>query len=210
MKTEAYDVVVAGSGNAALAAAVAAREGGARTLVIEKAPHSHRGGNSRFSSGAVLRFTHRGGEDLYALLPQFSKEELETLEIPPYTADDYYGDLMKITRGLADPDLTALLANESYATLKWMIGLGIRIEPYYAQAMRSGDKFRWTPGRIAIHATDGGAGLVEGWLRIAQEKGIEVRYETRATKLLVDDKGAIEGLQVLGKDGFQAILCRTS
>ena len=47
----AHDVVVIGGGNAALCAALAAREAGAAVLVLEKAPESERGGNSFFTAG---------------------------------------------------------------------------------------------------------------------------------------------------------------
>lgn len=58
-----YDVVVAGAGNAALCAALAARENGARVLVLEKAPEDEKGGNSYFTAGG-FRFTHDGLEDV--------------------------------------------------------------------------------------------------------------------------------------------------
>ena len=48
-----WDVVVVGSGNAALCAAIAAREAGRRVLVIEKAGPELAGGNSRYTAGAI-------------------------------------------------------------------------------------------------------------------------------------------------------------
>jgi len=70
-----YDVVVAGSGNAALCAALAAREAGASVLIVEKAPESQRGGNSFFTAGG-FRFAHQGLEDLRRdILPDISEEE---------------------------------------------------------------------------------------------------------------------------------------
>src|ERR1700754_3558693 len=47
------DVVVVGAGNAALCAALSAREHGADVLVLEKAPESLRGGNSYFTGGLM-------------------------------------------------------------------------------------------------------------------------------------------------------------
>jgi succinate dehydrogenase/fumarate reductase flavoprotein subunit len=50
------DVIVVGAGNAALAAAVSAREQGAgRIVVLEKAPPELRGGNTHYSGG-LFRF----------------------------------------------------------------------------------------------------------------------------------------------------------
>ena len=48
-----YDVLIVGAGNAALCAAIAAREHGARTLVLEKAPEYFRGGNTYFTGGII-------------------------------------------------------------------------------------------------------------------------------------------------------------
>ena len=46
-------VIVVGAGNAGLCAALAAREQGANVLVLECAPEAERGGNSRFTAGAI-------------------------------------------------------------------------------------------------------------------------------------------------------------
>jgi tricarballylate dehydrogenase len=59
-----YDVVVVGAGNAALTAAVSAREQGARRVVVlEKAPRELHGGNTHYSGG-LLRFAYDRAEDL--------------------------------------------------------------------------------------------------------------------------------------------------
>jgi tricarballylate dehydrogenase len=63
------DVLVVGAGNAALAAAVSAREqGAARVVVLEKAPRALRGGNTHYSGG-LLRFAYDRAEDLLPLVP---------------------------------------------------------------------------------------------------------------------------------------------
>ncbi len=58
-----YDVVVVGAGNAALSAALAAREAGAEVLILEKAGPEEVGGNTYFTAGG-FRFAHKGLEDV--------------------------------------------------------------------------------------------------------------------------------------------------
>ena len=67
------EVLVVGAGNAAMAAAVAAREQGVDVVVLEKAPKSQRGGNSALT--VHMRFPYRGMEDLVPLLSDVSEEE---------------------------------------------------------------------------------------------------------------------------------------
>ena len=67
------DVVVVGAGNAALSAALAAREAGAQVLVLEKASPEERGGNSRFTGG-IVRFAHSGLKDILPLVPDLPEE----------------------------------------------------------------------------------------------------------------------------------------
>ena len=55
------DVIIVGAGNAALCAAIAAREQGASVLVLEKAPEYFRGGNTYFTGG-IIRCAYNGIE----------------------------------------------------------------------------------------------------------------------------------------------------
>ena len=54
-----YDVLVIGGGNAALCAAMAARETGASVLLLEKSNRVFRGGNSRHTRN--VRYLHDSG-----------------------------------------------------------------------------------------------------------------------------------------------------
>ena len=47
------DVIVVGAGNAAMCAALAAREAGAEVLVLESASEADRGGNTRYAAGQL-------------------------------------------------------------------------------------------------------------------------------------------------------------
>src|SRR5258708_15561561 len=60
---ESFDVVVVGKGNAALCAALAARDQGASVAMLEAASEEESGGNSRFAGG-VMRFAYQSVDDL--------------------------------------------------------------------------------------------------------------------------------------------------
>ncbi|MBI4522192.1 MAG: FAD-dependent tricarballylate dehydrogenase TcuA [Deltaproteobacteria bacterium] len=208
MKRESYDVVVVGFGNAAQAAAFSAHCAGARVLVLEKAPKQKRGGNTWFSHGAQFRHVHNGISDCKPLLPQVPEKEWEKIHLEPYTKDDFYSDIMRVTRGRSVPELAELLVNESYSTVKWMQESGIQWDILYSGAVPENGRFRWHHGSSFIHSKDGGAGLVEMWYRILQSKGIEVRFDTAAARLLIDDKGRVYGIVAKDPEGFTEIHCK--
>ena len=85
MSTNEYDVVVVGAGNAALCAAIAARENNARVLVLERAPESEKGGNSYFTAGG-FRFAHDGLDDVCKdILIDLSDTERGQIVLPSHT-----------------------------------------------------------------------------------------------------------------------------
>ena len=74
-----FDVVVVGAGNAAMCAALAARETGASVAVLERAPEDERGGNTRFTAGA-MRVAYDGLDDLLALIEAELRDRIHELE----------------------------------------------------------------------------------------------------------------------------------
>jgi tricarballylate dehydrogenase len=187
MNSGEFDVVVVGAGNAGLCAALAARGEGARVLVLEAAPIDERGGNSRFTAGA-LRFVYSGVDDLLKLC-DLSETELATSDFGSYTEDKYYDDLGRLTDYRSNPDLAELLITKSRETLLWMRGHGIRFAPMYSrQAFKHDGKFVFWGG-LALETWGGGPGLVDGLFKAAEERQIEILYQARGDRLIASDDG---------------------
>jgi len=202
-----YDVIVVGAGNAALAAAVSAKENGAeRVVVIEKAPREMRGGNTHWSGG-VLRFAFDDPRDIGELLPGI-EDEFENFYdgISPYSKEDFHGDLMRVTSGRTDPVLSKLLVSSSFDTVKWMNKVGgIKMEPAITlSAVKKDNVMVWARG-LVVRAEHEGVGLSRSWFATAERLGIEIRYGAAATELLVGDDGRITGVKVRDDDGMSIL-----
>src|SRR6516162_4152951 len=183
-----YDVVVVGAGNAALCAALAAREAGASVLVLECAPESERGGNSRFTAGA-MRVAYRGVDDLARLMPDLSDEDKARTDFGAYTEDQFFDDLARVTQYRTSPEMAELLVRRSFETMMWMRTKGVRFQPIYGrQAFKVEGRFKFWGG-LTVEAWGGGPGLVDSLYAIASRNGIEVSYQSRVLELVNDDNG---------------------
>ncbi len=208
MTDKVYDVIVVGAGNAALSAAIAAKEISESVLVVEKAPEYFRGGNTYFTGG-IIRFAFNGIEDIKTVIPDMSQTEEESIEVGSYTEDDYYDDMMRVTHGLSDPELAQILVSQSLPTMQWLQRNGVRfVLSFGRQAFRDGDKFRFWGG-LVVEAVGAGKGLSDQQFEVCQRQGIDVRYSTQGVKLLQNQRGHVAGLQVLGPDGFEDIAGRS-
>src|SRR5690349_16081550 len=110
--TRKYDVIVAGGGNAALCAAISARRAGASVLVLEAAPEFYRGGNTRHTRN--MRCAHDSASDT---------------QTGPYSEEEFWDDLLRITGGNTDEALARFMIRESKEVLGWIAEQGVRFQP---------------------------------------------------------------------------------
>ncbi|MXX43285.1 MAG: FAD-binding dehydrogenase [Acidimicrobiales bacterium] len=201
-----------------MCAALAAHEGGARVLVLERAPEAEAGGNSRFTAGAI-RFAYDGVDDLRALMPDLTDAEVEMTDFGTYTKEQFYADLCRISDYRCDPDLADMLVTRSKDTLMWMASHGVRFAPIWGrQAFKVDGRFTFWGG-LTVESVGGGEGLVESLRAALNRNQIDLWHEAAARSLLTDDSGAVRGVRarcsarvidvecsavVLAAGGFQA------
>ena len=156
--SQPFDVLVIGGGNAALCAAMTAREAGATVLVLECSPIEFRGGNSRHTRN--LRYLHTTGNHHLT---------------GPYREDEFWEDLMRVTEGHTNETLARLTIRQSQDAGKWMEAHGCVFQP----AMR---------GTLHLARTNafflgGGKALMNAYYATAEKRGIEVLYDAEAIDL---------------------------
>jgi len=151
-------VLVAGGGNAAMCAALSAREAGASVVVAECAPQHMRAGNSRHARN--FRCMHTAPTSVLT---------------DAYTEEEYFDDLLKVTAGHTDEELARLAIRSSPECFAWMIQHGVRFQPSLAGTLHL--------GRTNAFFLGGGKALVNTYYAIAEKIGIRVLYNAEVTAL---------------------------
>ena len=193
MADQSADLVVVGAGNAALAAALTAREAGASVIVLEAAPVAERGGNSAYTGGA-LRIVYDSVDDLRKVMPELSDQELHTTDFGTYSAGQYFDDMARLTHYRAQVELVETLVAGSRPALEWMRAKGVRFQPsYHRQAFKVDGRFRFWGG-LAVESWGGGAGMMDALYKAANAVDVPVHYETRAVELQRNDDGVVVGV----------------
>jgi tricarballylate dehydrogenase len=188
-------IIVVGAGNAALCAAIAAKEKGVNVLMIESAPFDERGGNSRYTGGA-FRFAYSGLDDLIEVCPELANEDTSHIDFGSYSEDQFFDDMYELTEFKTDPDLCELLVRNSRETAKWVVSKGVKLQPGLGrQAFKIDGKFKFWGG-LALHIWGGGEELLKALYAKAEALDIPIAYDTAAVSLQLGSKGEITGLIV--------------
>src|SRR5436190_104389 len=151
-----HDVVVVGGGNAGLVAAISARERGASVLLLERAPHWRRGGNSRHTRD--IRYAHPLGE------PYTTGEA--------YPTEELLDDLGRVG-GAASGAMGRLVVEESQSCAEWMSAHGVRWQNPLSGTLHLGRTNRFFLG--------GGKALINTYYATAERLGVEIEYEAAVT-----------------------------
>jgi tricarballylate dehydrogenase len=146
------DVLVIGGGNAALCAALMAREAGASVLLLEAAPKAWRGGNSSHTRN--LRCMHDAPQDVLT---------------EAYTEEEFWQDLLKVTGGQTTEQMARRAIRESSTCRDWMRKHGVRFQPSLSGTLHL--------SRTNAFFMGGGKALVNAYYLSAEKLGVQIRYE---------------------------------
>ena len=174
------DVLVIGGGNAALCAALMAREAGASVMLLESSPKEWRGGNSQHTRN--LRCMHDFPEDVL---------------VDAYTEEEYWQDLLKVTGGNTNEALARLVIRASADCRPWMRKHGVRFQPPLSGALHV--------ARTNAFFMGGGKALVNAYYRSAETLGVHIRYETPVDRVELDGDRFVAAYS--GEERFEARTC---
>ena len=160
--TRDYDVLVVGGGNAALCAAVTARQAGCSVLLCEHAPRAFRGGNSRHTRN--LRAMH---------------VKPTSVLTDAYLEDEYWDDLLRVTGGNTDEQLARMTIRASSGVFEFMHACGVRFQPSLTGTL--------SLSRTNAFFLGGGKALVNAYYLTAERLGVDVLYDTEVTALHMED-----------------------
>ena len=176
-------VIVVGAGNAALCAALSAREHGADVTVLEKAPEGERGGNTYFTGGG-FRFPYDGMDDIRRIIPDLSEAEIDRVDVGSYPAAQFLSDLARVTDGLIDDGMASSLVREAAPTIEWLHDQGVRFTLMTGRQANEVDGKLVFYGGLTVEAVGAGKGLSDQEFDAAQRVGIDVRYGCKVVNLL--------------------------
>src|SRR5690242_5758380 len=175
--------------------------------MLERAPKDLMGGNSRFTAGA-FRCVYDGVDDLTAIMPDLTPDELARSDFGTYTSDQFFDDMFRVTQYRTDGELCDRLVNRSRDAMRWLRGKGMRFAPIWGrQAYKIDNKFKFWGG-LTVESWGGGPGLIEQHLKLAEKQGIDIRYGVRAISLIYDGQ-VVSGIRVKSEGKLEDVPARS-
>ena len=168
------DVLVIGAGMSGISSSLAAANNGVDVILLEK--QSFAGGNAILSTGIL----------------QAAGSKLQAASSIEDSYQKYFDDMMTLTDGKRDPILVKMVTERSGETIDWLIENGAIFNEEVTQGVGS------TAYRAHSSAPDA-SGLVNKLMEKIEQKA-DVRYNTAATELIVED-GRVVGAKAVRTDG---------
>lgn len=167
-----YDVLVIGGGNAALCAAITARETGASVLMLEAAPKEWRGGNSMHTRN--LRCMHDSPQDVL---------------VDAYPEEEYWQDLLKVTGGLTNEALARLRSGERIEARACVLAAGgfESNREWLREAWGQNERGEWPADNFLIRGTRFNQGVL---LRYMMDAGADITGEPSQSHCVAIDARA--------------------
>lgn len=170
------DILIAGGGNAALCAAITAARAGASVLVVERAPRSYRGGNTRHTRN--MRVAHDAGNEILT---------------GPYPVDEFWDDLLRVTDGNTDRELARMTLEKSAELWDFLAEQGVGYQPSLGGTL--------SLGRTNAFFLGGGKTMLNALYETAERLGVAMRYDAMVVDLAIED-GRFESA-VIEQDGVR-------
>ena len=131
-------------------------------LVLEGAPKFYRGGNTRHTRN--MRCAHDAATDILT---------------GPYTEEEFWEDLLRVTGGQTDEELARMMIRESKDILNWIVEQGVRWQPSLGGTL--------SLGRTNSFFLGGGRAMLNALYRTAEELGVEILYDAEVRDLNIAD-----------------------
>lgn len=175
-RTEKFDVVVIGGGNAGLAAAAEASAAGAKVVLLEKMPFL--GGN-----------TIRAGGAYNAVDPK--RQQAQGIED---SVDKHFEQTFTGGDSLADPELVRVFAEGAPEGLAWLEGQGMKFEDKVFTVLGA----LWPRSHATVDPV--GTGFIKTLKAACEKNGVAFALNTKAESLVKKD-GRVVAVVAAAADG---------